>query len=657
MNRGMRALTAMVLGIVMCGVALGSGETFPAPSLTKAPSLDGVIEPGEWDGALHLSGFTEQQSGNKNIDDTDAWVGVTEAGIFVAIHAHDSQPDKIVARTIQKGATLENDDFIGLIIDPMNRKRVVGNSQFYVNPIGTQDENIAGGRISKKEWRGTWISAAKRVADGYIVEMMVPWRLLSFPAGNKGDVLFNVARIQARTKNGSYAIDPGRPFRVENHGTLLGVQFPKRDVADQLDLLGYVSPEYDEDESPSSTLRGGFDIRYRPTETLNTVLSVSPDFKNIEGQVEGIGFTRSERFLNDTRPFFTEGARYFELTGGFGFGNAFYSNRIDDFDQGFKFFGDLNNAQRLGFLVSREDGNRLDSVLRFGQNLGTRSSFSMFSTYRDEPGRKSSVVGGTAVYGTGNYEFGLETAHSDDDGQPGSANRVYVDYDAPNYFLTGTAYTVQPEFRARLGFIPFVDKRGGYIYHEYNRKLNGFIRDFHMDNSIEDFEHFNGTNFSRVFNIGARIETTDDWAYGFNYDRNTFDNEVSEQWTVGAGWNVSNPYKQISVNYSWGDQGGYYTSFLSLASQFRIGKGIDLGFRQSIFKLAGNREQSVVSLGWEIDPEQSLTGRYVKTGRDSNWYVAYRKSGGLGLEYFLIFGDPNAREFRNRAAFKVVWAR
>ncbi|MFM9872659.1 MAG: hypothetical protein ACKVQS_04230 [Fimbriimonadaceae bacterium] len=625
--------------------------------MNRIPTLDGVLEPGEWKDAIVLSGFTEQQSGNKNIDATEAWVGVSEAGIYVAIYAHDSQPDKIVARTIQKGAKLENDDFVGLIIDPMNRKQVSGNSQFFVNPLGTQDENIAGGRAAKKEWRGTWLSAAKRVSDGYIVEMMVPWRLLAFPAGRKGDVLFNVARVQARTQDGSYALDPGRPFRVENHGTLLGVQFPKRNISDQLDLLGYVSPEYDVDESPQTTLRGGVDIRYRPTETLNTVLSLSPDFKNIEGQVEGIGFTRTERLLGDTRPFFTEGANYFNLTGRFGFGQVFYSNRIDDFDQGFKFFGDFDQKQRLGFLVSREDGNRLDSVLRYGRTMGPRSSVSLFSTYRDEPGRKNSVIGGTAIYGTGNYEFGLETAHSEDGGQPGMANRVYANYNVPNYFLTGSAHMTQPEFRARLGFIPFIDQRGGYIYHEYNRKLSGSIRQVHFDNNIEDFEHFDGTNLSRDFSLGSRIETQSDWAFGLNYNRNTFESEVTEQWTVGAGWNVSNQFKQIRLDYSWGDQAGFYTSFFSLRSQFRIGKGLDLGLNQSIFKLAGNREQSIVSLGWEIDPEQSLTGRYVKTDRDSNWYIAYRKSGGLGLEYFVIIGDPNAREYRNRAAFKVVWAK
>lgn len=657
MRTGLRLICLSGLSVLAIGIAYSSGSEYNAHQLVTPPAIDGVIGENEWLGALKLEDFIDQPTGKKVSERIEAWVGVDSKGIYVAIYAHDSQPDKIVARTIQKGGELEEDDFVGLIIDPMNRRDPNGNSQFFVNAIGTQFENIAGGRAAKKEWRGTWFSAAKRVEDGYIVELMVPWRLLSYPGGRKGDILFNIGRVHQRTKEVGYSTDMGRPFRQENHPLMTGVEFPKRNLADQIDLMGYLSPEYDEDASPSSTLRGGIDIRYKPTETLNAVMSVSPDFKNIEGQVEGIGFTRTERFLSDTRPFFTEGSRYFRLSSEHGVGSMFYSQRVDDFDQGFKFFGDFDKRQSLGFLAAREDGNRLDSVLNYGYRFSPRTSASLFSTYRDEPGRKNSVVGGKVNYGLGNHDVGFEMMSSDDGGQKGSAGFGYFDTSLPNYFMTIAGSFIQPEFRARLGFVPYVDRQGAYIFQEYNRDLrSGWIREVHFDNFIEDFDHFDGSNFSRDFNVGGRIETRDDWAFGLSYDRNTFEDEVSEQWTVGAGWNVSNRYKQINVNYTWGDQDGIYTSFLSLNSQFRIGKGLDLGFRQSIFKLAGNREQSVVSLGWEIDPEQSVTGRWVKNDRDSNWYVAYRKSGGLGLEYFLIFGDPNAREFRNRAAFKVVWA-
>lgn len=622
------------------------------------PVIDGVIGADEWKEAQYFDGFFDQPNGGKMVDRTEAWVGVSLEGIYVAIYAHDSQPDEIVTRVFQRGSDVGSDDFAGLIIDPLNRRAISGNSQFWVTAAGTQQERIAGGSVSKKEWRGSWSSKTSRVADGYVVEMMVPWRLLQYPAGRTANILVNVGRVQQRTKTTAYAVDMGRPFRVENHGVMTGVSFPKRSMSERLDLLGYVSPEYDEDQSTELSLRAGFDVRFRQTDTLTTVLSVNPDFKNIEGQVEGIGFTRSERFLQDTRPFFIEGGQYFDLTSQYGFGRLFYSNRVDDFDQGIKFFGDFDRRQSIGFFASREDANRLDSVFRYGYRFSPRSGASVFGTYRDEPKRKNSVMGMTGYWGSGQYSSSVELAQSDDAGQPGMAGSIDLDYEVPNYFATAKWYVVQPEFRARLGFVPFVDRRGAYFYNEYTRQFReGAIRSVQFDGGLDDFDHLDGRNFQRGNSLGASIETRSDWRLGVDYSRDTFEDEVTETYGVNAGWNVSNRYRQLFASFNFGDQGGQYSSFLSFSGQFRIADGLDLGFSQSAFRLAGSREQTVVGLGWEIDEEQSLTGRFVRTDEDSNWYVAYRKAGGLGLEYFLIFGDPNAREFRNRAAIKVIWAR
>jgi len=53
---------------------------------------------------------------------------------------------------------------------------------------------------------------------------------------------------------------------------------------------------------------------------------------NVEQEVAGIEFTRSERILQDNRPFFSEGNDYFWLTGSYTFPRMFYSRRIGAFD-------------------------------------------------------------------------------------------------------------------------------------------------------------------------------------------------------------------------------------------------------------------------------------------------------------------------------------
>jgi hypothetical protein len=43
------------------------------------------------------------------------------------------------------------------------------------------------------------------------------------------------------------------------------------------------------------------------------------------------------------------------------------------------------------------------------------------------------------------------------------------------------------------------------------------------------------------------------------------------------------------------------------------------------------------------------------SGGDINAYIAFRRSGNKGAEYFLIFGDPNARQFQASLILKAVF--
>lgn len=639
-----------------CCVANASGRVIDAAPLTKIPVIDGVISEGEWSEATRLTDFFDQAAGGKAADQTSAWVGVTEEGIYVAIHAHDSEPDKISARTVQRDGQFQGEDYAGVILDPMNRRAVEGNSQFFVNPIGTQWSNIAGGRIAKREWKGDWLAAAKRVPDGYVVELMVPWKLLSYPAGKRSNILFNIARLNNRAQTASYWSNPGNPFKADNHGTISSVQFPKRDLSEQLDVLGYFSPEYDKDASPQLSFRGGFDVRYRPTETTTGVLSVSPDFRNIEGQVEGIGFTRTERRLGDTRPFFVEGSRYFALTDD-EIGQMFYSRRIDDFDQGIKYFGNLDKRNSIGILATREDGNRVDSVFRYNNQLNARDNVSLYSTYRDEPGRKSSVIGTSGRFFAGNAGLYYDLVQSDDGGNAGLASSAAVSYELPNFFTIARATMLQPSFRARLGFVPEVDLRGGYVYAEYARALRkGAIRQYGFDVFAEDNERFDGTNGERQAAVGGFMTWRNDWQLRMSAYTNRYETEESRELNLNLGYGVSNPQKNAFLSYSFGERAGDFTSFLALSGTYRLAKGIDFGVRHSVLNFQGFSDQTVLTLGWELDAEQALSARWVETDGDSNWYLAYRKAGGKGLEYFLIVGDPNSSTTRDRMAFKVVWA-
>jgi hypothetical protein len=69
----------------------------------------------------------------------------------------------------------------------------------------------------------------------------------------------------------------------------------------------------------------------------------------------------------------------------------------------------------------------------------------------------------------------------------------------------------------------------------------------------------------------------------------------------------------------------------------------------------GKHTQTIFSANYDLGSDRSISGRAVMRDSDWNAYVAYRRSGNTGMEYFLIFGDPNARKFRSSLILKVTY--
>jgi len=146
-----------------------------AVRLSSPPVIDGDLSDPVWQGAARAERWVDWLNGNPNIDQTVVFVGYDDRNLYLAWHAYDSQPQNIVARQTKRGAFPAGDDWIDLNLDLFHTHKFGDYCFFYVNPRGTRFANLAGGRATKLEWEGDWQSAAKIVADGYTVEMAIPW--------------------------------------------------------------------------------------------------------------------------------------------------------------------------------------------------------------------------------------------------------------------------------------------------------------------------------------------------------------------------------------------------------------------------------------------------------------------------------------------------
>jgi len=273
-----------------------SSRTIPAVKTTNPPTIDGKLDDEAWRNAPVAKEFIDPYTGKPAADQTEAYILYDSTAIYVAFYCHDSQPEAIVAREIRPGSDFPGEDTVTFQIDPYFSRNWVNISAFIVNALGTQNERIAGGRAAKREWRGIWQAAVQRVSDGWTVEMRIPWEVLNYPNANGAtNMSINFKRDHARTRIDYFWSDVTPMRRPELMGIWQGVEPPKASNRKSLQFMSYLTPEWQ--DGAGQEIRAGLDLRYTPTPQLTGVLSLFPDFRNLEEAVDGIELSRSVRFV------------------------------------------------------------------------------------------------------------------------------------------------------------------------------------------------------------------------------------------------------------------------------------------------------------------------------------------------------------------------
>lgn len=629
----------------------------PARKISKPPVIDGKIDPEEWKEASHVTGYFDPLTGQACTDQTEAWLAYDDDAIYVAMYAHDVHPEGIVGREITPGSDFNGEDFLTFIVGPNGTRTYDGFSFFRVNVLNTRNETISGGRAAKREWRGEWTSATRRMPDGWCTEFRIPWKVLNYASGGKRTMDLNFRRYQTRTNILSEWANTTAQGRGELFGLWVDVLPPARSDRSRPKFLAYTAPEYD---NGRVGVRSGLDVRYAFTPQFTGLLAINPDFKNIESQIEGIQFSRTERFLDEARPFFNDGGNLFQLGGGdFGFARMFYSRRIDSFDWGAKAYGQIGPSLQASALATVESGTQTSGVAKVAKTFNSRTNVNAWFTGTDTPAGSTSAYGFSAATGRGNFNGGVNVATSHDIGQSGSptAGDAGFEYSVPHWYSLLKYEWIPPTFSSPLAYIPWVDRRGGYWYSEYNRDYrSGPLKDIHFDLFSDWFYQYDGTQQEQGTEGNFLFDTRSDVQFQAGMSRYRFFGEPENLQTIRTTFNNSNRYKRYGFSYQWGTRSGDPTSYTTVDVSWRLFKGFDVGVDWSLLSFDGTDRLGIVTLGYQLGPLDSISGRFVDRNGDRNAYLAYRHSGGSGMEYFVIVGDPNAERWQSRVSVKVVWA-
>ena len=358
----------------------GSGPNYPALSNgthTEVPSIeaffldkmeikmDGVLDDAAWEMAQAGWGFRQMdpERGAPASVRSVFKVAYDADAIYFGMACYEDDMAN-VASFLSRRDQIEASDVVSIYIDPYHDRTTGYN--FRVTPDGVlQDAYLFDNGNRDRDWNAVWDAEVSRDENGWYVEIRIPFSQIRFkPEDNMTWGLQAYRWLHGRGEDTGWVMwDRNANGFVSRWGYLTGlrgVENPKK-----LEVLPYVltkhvdpAAESDEDQWENSQNIGA-DFKYGVTSNLTLNATFQPDFGQVEADPALLNLSPFETFFQENRPFFIEGARFFQHPDF----NLFYSRRIGT--------GDLNSRIRgAAKLTGKIGGDFSLAVLAAATDIG-----------------------------------------------------------------------------------------------------------------------------------------------------------------------------------------------------------------------------------------------------------------------------------------------
>jgi hypothetical protein len=651
-------IAAIATCLWMLGAALlpARGEipsqnpTIPAVKVEAAPQIDGLLDEACWQTLPPLTGFYHELK--PAAEETRVRLCYGPEALYVAFECEDREPQNIRGQQTKRNGNMEKDDTVGLGLNPLGDLRTY--YWFWVNPRGTQSEEIPGGSASKVEWRGDWQAAAKVHERGWNAEMAIPFSLLKYPRGQKRfGVIFlrHLARLQESSNwpplTGYYAHDHQAYW-----GDLELPRFRPRPIAMPYLLWG---------SGKGLKSQIGVDGKYVAEDNLTALWTFNPDFQTIEDVVQTIDFSYNPRYLEDRRPFFTEGGSFFQDN------MMFYSRTVGEVDVGLKAYGKRNGLS-FGALEARESSGKNVALFNVGYDVTPLGQIRCALVDYRGKGQSNTVY----KLGTewrkpaqiNNFYYGLNVRGSRLNGSSSKpAWSAYMDYwtgwERLGWHLHYT--DIPADYQATLAYVPEKGLRGVNGWLEYGKEYRqGRILSWTASLGFDQTRHRGGGLFHESLTPSYNLEFRNQVQVRVGYEyqnRPPYRDRITE---LHYHWNRNDLYRTGNITYRWGRQAGGPYRFLRVQQGYPFTPRFSVQLNFESLRLDPSEgspehfDQTFLSGLYEFSPERSIATRIIDRSGKTNLYLAYRQELRKGADIFVVLGDPNAEETVSRIGVKVV---
>jgi len=327
--------------------------------------LDGVLDDEVWDMAQTGWGFRQAEP--------NRWTDASVPSVFKVLYDDDAiyfgmacyEDDMAnVSSYLSRRDQIEASDVVSIYIDPYHDRTTGYN--FRVNPNGVQqDAYLFDNGNRDVDWNAVWEAEVSSDEKGWYVEIRVPFSAIRFkPSEDMTWGLQAYRWLHGRGEDTGWVLwDRNASGFVSRWGNLTGLRGVKN--PSKLEVLPYVVTKHTDPaaEGDADTWQNsqniGADFKYNLTANLTLNATFQPDFGQVEADPATLNLSPFETFFQEKRPFFVEGARFFQHPDF----NLFYSRRIGT--------GDSNSRIRGAAKINGKIGGDLSlAVLAAATDVG-----------------------------------------------------------------------------------------------------------------------------------------------------------------------------------------------------------------------------------------------------------------------------------------------
>jgi hypothetical protein len=534
---------------LLCAAAQSVRAADAPPSMTihraAGPiTIDGDLSDPGWQGALKSETWFETNPGD-NIEPkvkTIGYMAYDDRFFYAAIRSFDNPADIRAQLGDHDGISGNSDDFAGVILDTRNDGKTA--MEFFVNAAGTQydasQDDASGNEDSSPDL--FWDSAVKKTADGYVVELRIPFSSLRYQQSNPqvwGIIMYRNMPRERRYQIFDHKLPRASNCFVCNSNKVGG--FEGLPTGGHLVVAPYVTA------SENGTLRGngdnhllnrpakgdgGVDVKYTPNEHTAIDATLNPDFSQIESDTAQIATNRRFAiFFPETRPFFLERVELFSTPI-----QAVYTRTItsprwglrDSGNNGHDSYTMLIAQDRGGGSViipsatgssfANQDFGATDAIARWRHDFTGKSFASVLFTDREyEGGGHNRVFGPDFQWKpnetdtlTGQFLVSQSVTPDRPDLASEWDGRKLSSFGSDLWWSHSNAkfdfYTefkdYGDDFRADQGFVPQVGYRANYVESGYTTHPKGFFNRIRTFGMAEYDSEQNGNMLYRLRSAG-----------------------------------------------------------------------------------------------------------------------------------------------------------